>query len=48
MVDVLARRIKALAAMTQNAWSISFRVQVKEESSIGNGKTTMEYIEGVL
>ena len=48
MVDELARRVQALAAMTEEARGIGLRVEIEEESPKHNSKTAMEDIEAVL
>lgn len=37
MVDVLSRRVQALASMAKQAGSIGLRVKVKKESTICHG-----------
>lgn len=48
MVDELPRRVQALAAMTQQAWSIGLSVEVQEESTIHHSKAAMKHIKTVL
>ena len=47
-MDELSRRIKALAAMTDEARSISLSIEVEKECAIDNSKTSMEDIKTVV
>lgn len=48
VVDELARRVEALAPVTEETGSVGFRVEVEEESTKHNSKTPMEDIKTVL
>lgn len=48
MMDELARGIETLAAMTEETWSIGFRVEVEEERAKHNRKTAMEDVKTIL
>ena len=48
MVNILSRRIKTLAAVTEDAGSIGLCIEIEEESPIGDSQTAMKNVKCIL
>lgn len=48
MVDELARRVQALAAVTQQAGGVGLAVQVEEEGAVHHRQAAVEHVKAVL